>query len=362
MPVNTPKSPVAWMVWKAAVRQNVYSLTYQTKDASGKPAVIYDSIVGPHTFTLSRELTAEQARAFNPWNMLRATPDGKVDDWDPANAREKYENGGSDVFRIALIINLPCRRACAPANASPMKAHLPTLSRQATRQSAREPRESRLTASVQPRAPPIHPSSMDKPIQNSSRSAPIPVNHSPSPATTPPTTPNTLTVRATAANGFYVTSHIYVEPTYIDPPSFTRKPVIAAPANSKISVNYALNLGGRDDESIIDWYICDDAQCGILSRRREVAVSRGNQPLRQLCLRPDSPESTSKPLFGPSTTSAIPALRPPPSPPSPSQRPQTSSPTSTPTSVTSLKPQTPISSAACGRCWAPGPLPSETTW
>ena len=62
--------------------------------------------------------------------------------------------------------------------------------------------------------------------------------------------------------------------------------MIAAPANSKISVNYALNLGGRDDESIIDWYICDDAQCGILSRRREVAVSRGNQPLRQLSLAP----------------------------------------------------------------------------
>ncbi|MFZ0340321.1 MAG: pectinesterase family protein, partial [Terracidiphilus sp.] len=103
MPVNTPRSPVAWMVWKAPERQNVFALTYQTKDASGKPAVIYDSIVGPHAFTLSRELTAEQARAFNPWNMLRATPDGKVDDWDPAGVREKYANDGSDVFRMALM-------------------------------------------------------------------------------------------------------------------------------------------------------------------------------------------------------------------------------------------------------------------
>ena len=64
--------------------------------------MIYDSIVGPHTFTLSREMTAEQARAFNPWNMLRATPDGKVDDWDPAGVREKYVNDGSDVFRMSL--------------------------------------------------------------------------------------------------------------------------------------------------------------------------------------------------------------------------------------------------------------------
>ncbi len=50
LPVNTPQSPVAWMVWKAPSRQNVYSLTYQTRDATGKPAVIYDSIVGlPHS-------------------------------------------------------------------------------------------------------------------------------------------------------------------------------------------------------------------------------------------------------------------------------------------------------------------------
>src|SRR5580704_12022646 len=107
MPVNTAKSPVAWMVWKAPVRQNVYALTYQTKDASGRPAVIYDSILGPHAFTLSREINAEQTRAFNPWNMLRATPDGKVDEWDPAHVREKYEKDGSDVFRMGLTNAVP---------------------------------------------------------------------------------------------------------------------------------------------------------------------------------------------------------------------------------------------------------------
>ncbi len=85
------------------------------------------------------------------------------------------------------------------------------------------------------------------------------------------------TVNATAANGFYVTSHINVEPAYIDPPAFTRNPTIAPPAGGKIAVDYALDLGGRNDESLIDWYACDDAQCAT---RREVAVSRGNQPLR----------------------------------------------------------------------------------
>jgi hypothetical protein len=92
-----------------------------------------------------------------------------------------------------------------------------------------------------------------------------------------------VSVKATAANGFYVTSHIYVEPKYIDPPTFARKPAIGLPVDGKIAVTYALNLGGREDESIIDWYVCDDAQCAT---RREVAVSRGNVPLHQLILLP----------------------------------------------------------------------------
>ena len=72
-------------------------------------------------------------------------------------------------------------------------------------------------------------------------------------------------------------------PKYIDPPTFARKPAIGVPADGRIAVTYALNLGGREDESIIDWYVCDDAQCAT---RREVAVSRGNVPLRQLTLLP----------------------------------------------------------------------------
>ena len=96
-------------------------------------------------------------------------------------------------------------------------------------------------------------------------------------------------MKAEAANGFYVTSHIYVEPTYIDPPTFARKPVVGLPVDGKIAVTYALNLGGREDESIIDWYVCDDAQCAA---RREVAVSRGNVPLQQLTLLPGFADKT----------------------------------------------------------------------
>jgi len=279
MPVNTPKSPVAWMVWKAAVRQNVYALTYQTKDASGKPAVIYDSIVGPHAFTLSREITAEQARAINPWNMLRATPDGKLDDWDPAHVREKYESDGSDVFRMALAAAVPGAAARSAGSVTDPFANTEPPGNASIRTGG--PGVT-LTATVQPQRASdtvIHWSTDSKLIRISAdtgKSITVTGQNATNHA-------EYVSVKAEAANGFYVTSHIYVEPKYIDPPTFARKPAIGLPVDGKIAVTYALNLGGREDESIIDWYVCDDVQCAT---RREVAVSRGNVPLRQLTLLP----------------------------------------------------------------------------
>jgi hypothetical protein len=283
MPVNTAKSPVAWMVWKAPVRQNVYAVTYQTKDASGKPAVIYDSIVGPHAFTLSREITAEEARAFNPWNMLRATPDGKVvDDWDPAHAREKYENDGSEVFRMALAAAVP--GAVRPAGAvgdpfantePPGNATIRTGGPGAT-----------LTASVLPQRASDATIHWSIDAKSESKLVALSSDTGKSVTVTGQNATNRaeyVTVKAEAANGFFVTSHIYVEPKFVDPPTFAHKPAIDAPADGKIAVTYALNLGGREDQSIIDWYVCDDAQCAA---RREVAVSRGDMPLRQLTLLP----------------------------------------------------------------------------
>jgi Pectinesterase len=282
LPVNMPKSPVAWMVWKAPVRQNLYSLTYQTKDASGKPAVIYDSIVGPHTFSLSRELNAKQAEAFNPWNMLRATPSGVVDDWDPANVREKYANQGNDVFRMGLsatyLGNAPSNSASAGSVGDPF-ANVAPPGNASIRTG--DPGV-KLTASVQPvRADDttIHWSTDSKLISLSGTSGKYvevagenKTNHA-----------EYVAVNATAANGFYVTSHIYVEPAYIAAPMFTRAPKLEPPLNGEMALSYALNLGGREDQSIINWYLCDDARCPT---RREVAVSRGNEPLRQLTLTP----------------------------------------------------------------------------
>jgi Pectinesterase len=283
MPVNTPQSPVAWMVWKAAVRQNVYALTYQTKDASGKPAVIYDSIVGPPAFTLSREISAEEARAFNPWNMLRATPTGQVDDWDPAGIGAKYESDSSAVFRMGLNASAPGATARPAGAVADPFANTEPAGNTSIRTGAAP---ATLTANVQPlRASDaaIHWSTDSKLVLLSSdtgKSITVSGQNTTDHA-------EYASVRATAPNGFYVTSHISVEPAYIDPPTFTSAPSLAAPAGGKIQINYALNLGGRPgqlvDESQISWFACDDAQCAA---RRPVVVSRGDQPLRTLTLTP----------------------------------------------------------------------------
>jgi hypothetical protein len=211
--------------------------------------------------------------------MLRATPDGKVDDWDPAHVREKYEGDGSDVFRMALAAAVP--GAAAPPAGSfadpfantepPGNASIRTGGPGVT-----------VTATVQPLR------AADQTIHWSTTSKLIALSAATGKSITVTGRNATnraayVSVKAEAANGFYVTSHIYVEPKYIDPPTFARKPVIGLPADGKIAVTYALNLGGREDQSIIDWYVCDDAQCAT---RREVAVSRGNVPLRQLTLLP----------------------------------------------------------------------------
>ncbi len=82
--------------------------------------------------------------------------------------------------------------------------------------------------------------------------------------------------------GFYVTAYIYVEPKFIDPPVVKTMKVLA-PAQGKVAVDYEMDLGGREDQSVITWYTCDDASG---ANPMKVAVSRGNMPLKAYVLMP----------------------------------------------------------------------------
>jgi hypothetical protein len=282
MPVDTAKSPVAWMAWDTLpVHQNLFSLTYRVKDASGKPTRIRDKIKGPATYTLSRELSAEEVKAYNPWNLLRgALPNGPVDDWDPAGVRAKYEGDGSDVFRMSVTGHAAAdavpgagpfvSRTVAPSirtggggteigvNVLPARA-----------------KDAKITWSVSSPAA----AKLVKLSTTTGDSVTVTGRNSTNKAEWVP-------VRATAPNGFYVQAFVYVEPKFIDPPTFVKQPVIAAPLAGKVSARYTLDLAkhpGVTDQSLITWSQCDDAQC---ANPRKVAVSRGDEPLKTYTLTP----------------------------------------------------------------------------
>jgi len=90
-------------------------------------------------------------------------------------------------------------------------------------------------------------------------------------------------IMAKAANGFFVTAYVLVEPKFIDPPAITSAPKISVPVDGKVTVAYGLDLGQREDQSLVTWFTCDDAAG---ANPRKVAVSRGNQPAKTYTLMP----------------------------------------------------------------------------
>ena len=90
-------------------------------------------------------------------------------------------------------------------------------------------------------------------------------------------------VKATAANGFYVTAWVYVQPAYIDPPALTSGPALSAPSNGTVALSYRLNNAAHADQSIVTWFSCEEPSC---ANPRTVAVSRGDVPLSVYTLTP----------------------------------------------------------------------------
>ncbi len=251
VPENT-----TWSRGKVSPRPSQYSLTYRVKTPDGKPAVIADGTVGPRTFDCGRELTEHERVAFNPWNLLRAPINGAVDNWDPAGVRERYETAGQGdlPFRITLTGGAPTIRTGGPG--------------------------ATLGATVVPAR------ATDPTIAWSTKSDLISLSRTSGPGVVV-TGRNTtdraqwVSIDATASNGFFATAHVYVEPKFIDPPAVIAGPTLGAPAGGKVRLSYALNLGGKTDQSFVAWSICDDAAG---ANAREVALSRGDKPLADYTL------------------------------------------------------------------------------
>lgn len=269
LPVNTPQSPVSWMLARAPMGQRFYSLTYHTKDAEGNPAVIFDSNVGLRSFNLSRELTDREAAAFNPWNLLRATPTGAVDNWDPAGMKKEYASHGNDVFRMRFIEH----GATAEEEAANPPRSYTELFDAPVIHAGGPPAE--LDAVAYPARV------QDNPITWSTTSNAITLDKtSDSSALVTPRNDTGRTeyaaVTATASDGFHITTIVKIEPVYEPPAQVSEAPALHISSNGKAEVSYRLSPGGKD-VSRVTWYLCDDGQC---AKRREVAVSRGDLPLK----------------------------------------------------------------------------------
>ena len=77
--------------------------------------------------------------------------------------------------------------------------------------------------------------------------------------------------------GLEACARVKVEPAFVEPPTFARAPAITPPADGRVTLGYALNLGSnlRTDESLITWFRCTDAQG---ANPLKVAVSRRSKP------------------------------------------------------------------------------------
>ena len=202
-------------------------------------------------------MSDRERAAFNAWNLLRAAPNAAADDWDPAGVKGKYEadGQGSLPFRIALTGGSPSIRTGGPGATIGAKV-TPTRAEQTVIWSSK--------------------SDLVSLSGTTGTNVVVTGRNGTSQA-------EWVDVTATASNGFNVTAHVYVEPKYLDPPKVTAGPTVNLPVDGMATVSYTLDLGGKQDQSLVTWFICDIAAG---TNPRKVAVSRGNQPLKTLPLTP----------------------------------------------------------------------------
>ncbi|GHT60409.1 hypothetical protein AGMMS50239_09320 [Bacteroidia bacterium] len=85
----------------------------------------------------------------------------------------------------------------------------------------------------------------------------------------------TVIISVTTPLGLEAASVLTVAPRFLDAPAFTSLPKIIDDKKENLRVDYALNLEGRADESLITWYRCTNVAG---ENAIPVAVTRLNQP------------------------------------------------------------------------------------
>lgn len=253
-----PDTELAWHAWRQPATLGEHSWLFNSKRESGKAvkaSEVLDSAVGNPRHTLGRDLTETQARAFNPWNMLRWNADGVDDGWDPAGVRAKYEGYGALPIRVTLTNGAPHIRT-GEASAEIGAAVFPAISTKA-----------------------IHWSTTSKLVKLSATTGgKITVTGA---NTTDKT--QVIPITASADNGLSSTAYVTVDPPLQASPKLSGKPTLAT-TNGKVTVSYTLPLAkNRSDHSLVTWFVCADKAC---SDPKRAAVSRNATPLKTFILTP----------------------------------------------------------------------------
>lgn len=211
IPVST--NPMQWMPTLPNQKRFYY---YNLKDTTGAKGTITDD-------SCAIELNAEQAKSYNLWNLLRGS-----DDWDPMGVKAENENDGNLAQRVVI---------------SPSSESIITSETTAT-----------FTATVKPQR------ASETVTWSSEGDVELAVNGNTVVVSGKNETKEntTATIKATIGNGLYEVATVTVAPKTEEAPKFTSMPVINAPVDGVIKVDYTLDLGDRTDTSVISWYRCDD--------------------------------------------------------------------------------------------------------
>lgn len=224
------------------VRQYVYHNTLH-----GKPVVI--SAAHPEmsvNLTKASLLPFKVGAEYNIYNLLR-----EDDDWDPAGQKTK----------LAAYANLPYRLQLRAANVKIKTEESTTVSYTIYPQ--------RVKAATVLKWSVSDPKTLSLTLNNDGTVKVTGHNTG--------ETDKKAYVKAQTSGGIVGVTYIEVAANPLPAPTLTNKFKIGKPVNGSISVNYALNLGKRADQSLISWY---RATLADGSDSIPVAVSRLSRPLK----------------------------------------------------------------------------------
>ncbi len=176
---------------------------------------------------------------YNTYNLLRGD-----DDWDPQGIKERVEalsrRDGRDYANIATCLDIDLREASIHTGDAPLKLKATLM-----RQTGYPLYNQKILWKVQPGFERFVSLSFDE-----DGSCSVTATNEEDPT-------RTFDVIAYTEDGLESAVELTVAPSFVKAPSFTKAPSLNI-SGSVATVDYALDLQGRADESLVTWYRCDN--------------------------------------------------------------------------------------------------------